>query len=257
MTHTISCLAVILGAYFFLGWLISYKTNKYAWIDFFWSSSFLAAIVFVFPKDPSGPHALMVLMMAAWSARLSYLLFTRIVKESEDPRYVKLKSRWSDQTARNFLILYLFQAALTLVLCLPLYIASLSPDTGLDIWNYIGAGLFALFLFGEGLSDYQLLQFKKQNAGQRKVCDIGLWNYSRHPNYFFEVMIWFSYGVFSIGSAYPILAFVPFAVMYLFITKITGIPYAEAQSIESRGHLYREYQNRTSQLFPWFPKESK
>lgn len=256
MTQNILVLAALLMIYFSLGWFLSYKTNKYAWIDFFWSSSFLLAVAFLWPQNILSPHGLISIMIGAWSVRLSYLLFTRIRKESEDPRYVKLKAKWASNTARNFFILYIFEGLLTLTLCIPLYIAASMPaGTELSTLNYLGAGLFALFLFGEALSDHQLTVFKRQHAGQKKVCDIGLWNYSRHPNYFFEIMIWFSYGVFSIGSGSPVLAFIPFVIMYVFISKITGVPYAEAQAIESRGDLYRDYQKRTNKLIPWFPKK--
>jgi steroid 5-alpha reductase family enzyme len=81
-----------------------------------------------------------------------------------------------------------------------------------------------------------------------------LWKYSRHPNYFFEWTHWFAYVLLAVGSAYIGLAWAGPVVMFVFLRWISGIPYTEAQALRTRGEDYRDYQRRTSMLFPWFPK---
>ncbi|MBC7864198.1 MAG: DUF1295 domain-containing protein [Bacteroidia bacterium] len=115
--------------------------------------------------------------------------------------------------------------------------------------------LWFLCICGEGLSDLQLKLFKKDPANKGKVCQKGLWNYSRHPNYFFQLMIWVSVLIFALGSKYGWIAVVcPLSIGYL-IFKVTGIPMTEEQALRSKGEAYKEYQRTTSAFIPWFKKK--
>ena len=256
MIFQLTGVSIVTIVYFVIGWCLSYKLNKYSWVDFFWSSSFLIIIAILVPQNPSPPVIAISVLFALWSLRLSGLLLKRICKENEDSRYVLIKKRWGTRSPLYFLFLYIFEGFLALLLSLPIYLNTSSDVVHITFWNVLGVGLFSLALMGEVTSDQQLQAFKINNRGQKKVCDKGLWKYSRHPNYFFEILIWFSYGIFGLSLESPLLSFIPFVVMYFLITKVTGIPYAEQQAIVSRGDLYREYQRTTNVLFPWFPKEN-
>jgi steroid 5-alpha reductase family enzyme len=100
----------------------------------------------------------------------------------------------------------------------------------------------------------QLSLFKAQPAAKGRVCDFGLWKYSRHPNYFFEWLVWIAYFVFALGSPWAWVGLVSPLLMLFFLTRMTGIPPAEARALASRGDAYRDYQRRTSAFIPWFPK---
>lgn len=108
-------------------------------------------------------------------------------------------------------------------------------------------------LVGEALADWQLDQFKK-NQPSDQVCDQGLWKYSRHPNYFFEWVIWVGYGLMAISAPYGWLGLISPILMLMLLVKVSGIPLAEAQALKTKGDAYRDYQARTSSFFPWFPK---
>ena len=87
-----------------------------------------------------------------------------------------------------------------------------------------------------------------------RSCDRGLWRYSRHPNYFFEWLIWIAYALFAFASPLgPIAAACPLLMLYL-LFRVTGIPLAEAQALRTRGEGYRRYQQSTSAFIPWFPR---
>jgi len=129
------------------------------------------------------------------------------------------------------------------------------------------AGITAdLILFlgiaGEALSDAQLKRFREQPANQGRVCDVGLWRWSRHPNYFFEWLGWLAYPVIAISPDHPL--FYPWgwvtllapAFMYWILVHVTGIPPLEQQMLRSRGERYRDYQARTSIFFPLPPRKS-
>jgi steroid 5-alpha reductase family enzyme len=121
--------------------------------------------------------------------------------------------------------------------------------------EYIGVGVWAISIVGEGIADAQLKMFKNNPANKGKVCSQGLWNYSRHPNYFFESMIWVGYFLFALNADYGWLAILsPITILFL-VLKLTGIPMTEEQSLRSKGDLFREYQRTTSVFVPWFKKK--
>jgi steroid 5-alpha reductase family enzyme len=114
---------------------------------------------------------------------------------------------------------------------------------------------------GEALADAQLKRFREHRANQGRVCDVGLWRWSRHPNYFFEWLGWLAYPLIAISPAYPLYYPLGWATllapgfMYWFLVHVTGIPPLEAQMLRSRGERYRDYQSRTSVFFPLPPQK--
>ncbi|MGB0715272.1 MAG: DUF1295 domain-containing protein, partial [Phycisphaerae bacterium] len=84
-----------------------------------------------------------------------------------------------------------------------------------------------------------------------------LWRWSRHPNYFFEWIHWWSYVCLAIGASFWWITLMGPALMLFLVLKVTGIPPTEARAIESRGDAYRHYQATTSAFFPWFPKKEQ
>jgi steroid 5-alpha reductase family enzyme len=126
------------------------------------------------------------------------------------------------------------------------------------IWiEWTALGLWLIGIAGESVADYQLKQFKADPANKGKTCDAGLWNYSRHPNYFFEWLIWVSYFVFALGSPFGWVSLIAPLLMIYFLLKVTGIPATEEQALKTKGEAYRRYQQTTSAFIPWFKKPLK
>jgi steroid 5-alpha reductase family enzyme len=109
---------------------------------------------------------------------------------------------------------------------------------------------------GEALADRQLQRFKADPANRGAVCQRGLWRYSRHPNYFFEWLVWVAYFVMALASPWGWLTLYCPALMLYFLLRVTGIPLTEQLSLQARGTAYAEYQRRTSAFVPWWPKRS-
>lgn len=234
-------------------WALKIKNNGI--VDIFWALNFLAiAIITYILADGYIERKFIVLLFASlWSLRLGIYLLIRVgghLKE-EEGRYKALRAEWS--TAK-FFGFYQMQAFSNVFLSLPFFITSLNKSPQLNILEYIGAGMWLLSIIGEGVSDWQLQHFKKDIKNKGKVCKFGLWNYSRHPNYFFQLMIWISVTIFSISSPYGWLSILcPLSIGFL-IFKVTGIPMTEEQAIRSKGEAYKEYQRTTSAFIPWFKK---
>ncbi|MES2761727.1 MAG: DUF1295 domain-containing protein [Bacteroidota bacterium] len=234
-------------------WGLKLKNNGI--VDVFWAFNFLViAVVIWFLADGLEQRKNIVCGLAAlWALRLTTYLAIRVgghIKE-EEGRYKQLRLEWNDT---KFFFFFQMQALSNVFLCIPFFVIALNKSEHISVLEYIGAVLWLLCIIGEGLSDWQLHHFKKDPANKGKVCQYGFWNYSRHPNYFFQFMIWVSVLIFAIPSPYGWLAILcPLSIGYL-IFKVTGIPMTEEQAIRSKGEAYKEYQRTTSAFVP-LPKK--
>jgi steroid 5-alpha reductase family enzyme len=194
-------------------------------------------------------------MMGAWSARLAwYLLFDRVLGRPEDGRYADLRARGSYAAAWQFFPSFQAQAILAVLFSFPAWIATMNRTPTLQPIEITAIGLWVVAVVGETVADRQLERFKAQPGNRGTTCRVGLWRYSRHPNYFFEWLVWVAYALFAMGSPWGWIAVAcPLAMLYL-LFRVTGIPATEAQAVRTRGDDYRKYQATTSAFVPWPPK---
>jgi steroid 5-alpha reductase family enzyme len=197
-------------------------------------------------------RVLVALLASAWGLRLGWhLLRDRVLSGApEDGRYRALRAHWGPSSARGFLALHLAQAVVVALFALPIHAAS--TGGALDAWAAAGFALGIASVAGESLADRQLARFRSDPQNRGAVCRVGLWRWSRHPNYFFEWLHWFSYVLIARGAA---LTWIGPALMLLLLVRVSGIPWAEAQALRSRGERYREYQRTTSAFLPWPPRK--
>lgn len=239
-----------------LVWLWALKIKNNGVVDIFWAFNFtvIALIVWAMADGLPARKDLVCALAGLWSLRLGIYLLIRVgshLKE-EEGRYKQLRQEWSDGKFFGF---FQMQAFSNVMLSIPFFIIALNPASQLSTMEYAGAVLWLLCIIGEGVSDWQLQHFKKQPENKGKVCQYGLWNYSRHPNYFFQFSIWISVLIFALPSSYGWLALIcPLSIGYL-IFKVTGIPMTEEQAVRSKGEAYKEYQRTTSVFVPWFKKK--
>ncbi len=241
-------------------WYIGKEIQNYAIVDVGWTVSLvlICAVYFYLGNGWFERKLLILGMVGFWGIRLGgYLLFTRIIGgHGEDERYKAFRKDYGDSVDRKFFTnIFQFQGLLDVVLSIPYLLICLNPEEGFQTLEYVGLGVFVIAVLGEGLADNQLHRFKKDPANKGKNCEVGLWNYSRHPNYFFEWLIWVSYFFVSLASPYGYLGIIPAILMYVFLTKFTGIPMSEELALKKRGDVFREYQRTTSAFIPWFKKK--
>ena len=247
-----------LGAAFALLYLVARRMDNYGIVDIAWSYAFGALAAFYALLGPGWPvrRALIAAMAVVWSARLGTHLCVRVLGHHpvEDGRYQQLRKDWAGNFAAKMFGFFQMQAVSVVLLGAAFLIACLNPAPGLHLLEDAGAILWLVAISGESLADAQLAAFKKQGGTHGRVCDVGLWHYSRHPNYFFEWLIWVAYFVFALASPWGWVAIVgPASILYLLL-RVTGIPMTEQQSLRSRGDAYRRYQKTTSAFVPWPPK---
>ncbi len=242
-----------------LVWVWAYRIQNAGVVDIFWAFNFtiIACLIWLMGDGYAARRNVICLLAVCWSLRLGIYLLIRVgshLKE-EEGRYKQLRKEWAPNPDRKFFVFFQAQALSNIFLAIPFFIIAINKNEGLSLLEEIGAGMLFISILGEGLSDWQLMQFKKNPANKGQVCQQGLWNYSRHPNYFFQLMIWISVLIFSLASPYGWIAVVcPLTIGYL-IFKVTGIPMTEEQSLRSKGKLFEEYQRTTSVFVPWFKKK--
>jgi len=239
-------------------WLVQQRTRNAGIVDVGWAGSFaLVTAVFAWRADAPvtawGPLAVLVAM---WSLRLTgYLIARGSTRSPEEGRYRELRRTWSPHEARRFFVFFQVQAALTGILSTGFVVPFLRVpwDTG---WlRGLGAAITVVGIAGEATADAQLARFKRAAASTGLVCDVGLWRFSRHPNYFFEWCVWIGLAVYGLAfGSWGLIALVPQAIILASILGVTGIPPTETQAIRSRGDAYRAYQARVSKFVPWPPK---
>ncbi len=245
---------------FALLYLVARRIDNYGIVDIAWSYAFAALATFYALAGPGWPlrRALIASLAVVWSLRLGTHLAIRVIGHhpTEDGRYIQLRKDWAGNFAPKMFGFFQLQAGTVVLLGAAFILAALNPTPALHPLEYVGAALWLLAISGEALADAQLAAFKKNPAHKGQVCAVGLWRYSRHPNYFFEWLIWVSFFIFSLASPYGWIAFIgPASILYLLL-RVTGIPLTEEQSLRSRGDAYRRYQQTTSAFIPWFPKKN-
>jgi len=248
---------VVLSAWMAFLWKASRRIHNAGLVDVGWATglAFLGVLYATFGPGDLVRRALIGSMVLLWGLRLSlHLYFDRVMGKPEDPRYASLRREWKDTNGKKFFWFFQFQGALALVLALPFLIAAINTDPMLYLLEYAATGLWVVAFFGETLADYQLTRFKANRVNRGKTCRVGLWNYSRHPNYFFEWLIWVSYALFALSSPWGWWGWLSPVLMLYFLLKVTGIPATEQQALHTRGDDYRDYQRTTSMFVPWFKK---
>jgi len=248
-------IGVILAALMFLLWAVHLWTKNAAIVDAGWAAGLaMAAIVAAWRLEGGVRGWLLAGMVVIWGARLcAHLLAARVIGHQEEGRYVELRRQWRTHLDAKFLVFFEGQALLNVVLSIPFLIASREGGQPGPL-QFVAALLWLMALTGEAVADRQLEMFKARAGNRGRVCDEGLWRFSRHPNYFFEWLIWVSYALYASTSPGGWAAWTAPALILYFLLRVTGIPATEAQALRSRGDAYRRYQARTSAFVPWPPR---
>lgn len=245
-------------------WLIQQRTGNSGWVDTVWTFG-LGVVGMVGALTPIAntlwqPRQVVVAAFAAvWAARLGLHIASRSAKIMDDPRYADLIKGWGRDAPRQMFWLLQKQALVSIPLALSMFLAAHHPAPGLTMRDALAILVMVIAIFGEGLADWQLQTFKSDPANKGGINDVGLWSWSRHPNYFFETFGWLAYPLLAIDLTgnYPWgwLALGGPACMYWLLVYVSGIPPLEQHMLRTRGKKFRAYQLRTNAFFPAPPKE--
>lgn len=219
----------------------AFKTDKLT--DLSYSLTFIALAVIALLTQPfTLGLAALIGMILIWAIRLGTFLFIRINYQKKDDRFDEMRGSFI-----KFLGFWLLQAITVWVVILPLFLF-----TGKAI--YIGALIWLAGLIIESAADWQKFSFKNKKANAKKFISTGLWKYSRHPNYFGEMLCWIGVYVYVGSWLYGLIS--PIYIILL-LSFLSGIPLLEKKANKTWGKNkdYQEYKRTTSLLIPWCKKK--
>ena len=248
-------IAIGLSLIMMIAWAVQRLTGNSGWVDVIWSSAVglggVAAAIL--PSAGADLHRRIAVgvLIVLWSARLAWHIAQRAAKGEDDPRYAEMAREAGKAWPVQLFIFLQIQAAAAFVLVVAVRLAAVHPGPFPAVGDIVGALLLIVAVAGEGIADAQLARFGHAHKGEKKVCDIGLWRYSRHPNYFFEWLGWCAWAVVAVNSQ-PLswLALGAPSLMYILLVHVSGIPPLEKHMLNSRGDAFRDYIARTNAFFP-------
>jgi steroid 5-alpha reductase family enzyme len=242
-------------------WWISVRLQDVSFIDAFWAFGMvLLAWASAFQTHGSRERTgLLLFLVTLWGVRLALHLFARWRASGKDPRYVAILGRamekkgWSFSRA-SLLLVFLLQAPLLFIVCLPAQLGMVASEPGLVGWQgWLGAAIALTGIAFESFGDAQLKRFRSNPAMKGKVLETGLWRYTRHPNYFGDACTW--WGIWIVAAeTVPGLWALPCPILLTWLLmRWSGVPMLERGLSKTRPG-YGEYVKRTSAFFPWPPK---
>jgi len=236
-------------------WLIYLKKKNPAVVDLGWA---IGLTIMGLTHNLSGGmlsagRLLTSVLVLLWGIRLGgYIFWTRLRLGKRDARYESLHSKSKIPVPLFFLIHYLIQACFQAAVGFVFIFTAQSTTLG-SIWLKLGLMLWCIGYAGSIIADSQLHRFRTDSDNRKKVCQTGLWNYSRHPNYFFEILLWFGFSLIGLPTRLGWLGLASPITLLLTMKLITG-PISERQSLKSKAEVYSRYQKTTSMIIPWFKK---
>lgn len=240
-------------------WIVQLRTRNAGVIDAAWPLLIGAGAVLyavVAPGDAAA-RAAVATLGACWALRLGGYLASRNVGKPEERRYAELRRRWGRVANRRMYAFFLFQAAIAWIVAFSFLPVAWRPDAPALAWLLGGVAVGATGIAGEAVADRQLRRFRADPVNRGQVCDVGLWRYSRHPNYFFECVHWLAYPILAIGAPFGWAAAIGAIVITVLLVSISGIPSVEGGDAASRRQGYADYVRRTSAFILWPPKVRK
>ena len=256
-------LVLVEACVYFAGcWFVARKLDNWSIVDVAWSYGFalvglqmLAIHLFFAPM--SGQGVLMAAATILWSLRLGTHLAVRVLGHlgQEDARYLRMRAEHGARMPSKMVTFYFVQAVAMTVLCLPLLSSRVGETSRPAPLHWAGLVIVGIALLIESTADAQLAAFKKDPANRGKICERGLWAWTRHPNYFGEWLVWVGFFLMSCNAEYlGIPGLFCVAVIYHLLTRVTGIPLTEQQMLASRGAAFADYQARVPAFWPRRPR---
>lgn len=252
LLFTASIVLFYMSALFILALFL--KDNSIA--DIAWGPGFIVASASAvwFNESYYCPQAVVFLMVTIWGMRLGIRILLRGRGRGEDPRYRKWRESWGRYfLIRSYLQIFLLQGVILLVNVSPVLVIAASGREAMVWSDFLGIAVWICGLLFEVIADYQLDAFRRDPANRGSIINRGLWRYSRHPNYFGEVVMWWGIFIIALSCEMGWVSIVGPLAITAMILFVSGIPMTERMMASRPG--YDEYRKRVSAFIPWFPRK--
>jgi steroid 5-alpha reductase family enzyme len=246
----LTAVLVYMSLWFVVGW----RRQKLNTVDVAWGTGFALVAWLVVLQQSTARNILIAVLVSIWAARLTSHLARRVFGGEEDSRYKELSSKWHGNFwLRAYLSIFILQGVLVWVISLPVVMAAGPQSEDLAVLSVLGAGLWVIGFGLEATADRQLRQFVNDKTDKSQVMDQGLWRYSRHPNYFGEMLQWWAIGIIALQVQWGWLGLIGPATLTFLLLFVSGVPLVE--NSKKKDSAYRDYMRRTSIIVPLPPKK--
>lgn len=251
---------ILVFVYFTTLFLIAQKLKNNSIVDIGWGLGYVLISVYTLIYHIiEGTISTLIIVVTSlvilWGLRLFLYIGIRNFKKPEDYRYVNMRKKWEGKNIylQAFFKVFMIQMMFMLIISMPIYVAVVSEVEVNNLWIIIGGVLFLIGFFFETVGDAQLKNFVRKRTDKSQIMDKGLWRYTRHPNYFGEVVMWWSLFIIVVSSTYGYIGLISPLIITWLLLYVSGIPLLEKRY---EGNInFQEYKKRTSAFFPWFVKK--
>ncbi len=264
MTQALMHASIIILAYVTMWFIVSLIKKRNDVADIAWGLGFVVICIYQVWTKPIYPiSGLVYILVALWGLRLALHIGSRSKGKAEDFRYEKWREEWGNSfLIRSYLQVYVLQGFFMVLISVPILIISIAPRPEFlgmfhlyfNTFTVIGLVIWFIGFAFETIGDYQLSVFIKNKKSKTDIMQTGLWRYTRHPNYFGEVLVWWGIFIITLPFHYGIWGIIsPLIITYLLL-YVSGIPLLEAKYTDNA--QFQAYKNRTSAFFPMPPKDN-
>ena len=243
--------AVVIWVYMTIVFILAILRKDNSIVDFFWGLGFILISVYSWIHEDhfSFHNVVLNVLVILWGLRLSMHIFFRNRGKPEDFRYKSWREQWNYFYLRSYFQIFMLQGFLMLIISIPLYFGNQYDKDQFGFTDFCGLVIFIAGFWFESVGDYQLNIFKRNPENQGKLITNGLWKYTRHPNYFGEVLVWCGIGIFTLSSQAGWMTLISPVVITLLLRFVSGVPMLE-KKYDGRPD-WEEYKKRTAAFFPF------
>jgi steroid 5-alpha reductase family enzyme len=243
-------ISVVLFVYSATWFVISLIVKRNDIADVAWGLGFCLVCVYLFLTQPHQViSSILYFLVTVWGLRLSLHIYLRGRNKPEDFRYRQWREAWGKTFYwRSYLQVYLLQAFFLFVISSPIMLSSVSSSIAWSWFTSIGIGVWLLGFFFQTVADYQLSVFVRQRKDKSEIIQSGLWKYSRHPNYFGEILMWWGIFIIVLPLRYGVFFIISPLTLSFLLIFVSGIPMLE-KKYESNA-AFQAYRKRTPALIP-------
>ena len=224
------------------------KRNDVA--DIAWGIGYILICIFLLIRFSTSPVILLLyILVTAWGLRLSLHIYYRNKNKTEDFRYKAWRNEWGKSFyIRSYLQVFLLQGLFLLIIISPVIHAAVAESLQWNIFTWIGLSCWIIGFYFQAVADWQLAFFKSNPKNKGLIIQTGLWKYSRHPNYFGEILMWWAIFIITIPFTNSFYFIISPLTITLLLVFVSGIPMLEKKY---KGNpAFEDYKKRTSALIP-------
>jgi len=249
-------IGIVLFIYFNIWFIVSLIKKRNDVADIAWGLGFvvLAWVSFFISNNFELRDLLVVVLVSVWGIRLFWHIYNRNKGKSEDSRYSKWRREWGRWfLIRSYFQVYFLQGLLLFLIVLPVLFINKNSGPEIGWLDFVGLIVWMVGFYFEVVGDAQLKKFIKNPKNKGKIITTGLWSYTRHPNYFGEVLLWWGIWLISLSVSGGWLTVIGPIIITFLILKVSGIPMLEKQMEKKPG--FAQYKKRVSVFLPMPPKK--